>query len=102
MKISRLFILLVPCILLWIIGAYAANLQNEVAEAEELVQQAKSVGSLWRDTEKLVAKAKILIQAGKNSDAAALLYEARQQAELGYHQALNQTEDKLIPHYLLP
>lgn len=102
MKISRHSILLISCTLLLINGVYAANLQNELAKTEEIVQQAKSVGSLWRDTEKLVAKAKKLIQTGKHDDAAALLYEARQQAELAYHQTLNQAEDKLIPHYLLP
>ena len=102
MKISHLFILLLSCNLLLIHNGYATNLQNELTETEELVQQAKSVGSLWRDTEKLVAKAKDLIRTGKHKDAAALLNEAKQQAVLAYNQALNQTEDKLIPHYLLP
>lgn len=102
MKISHLFILLLSSNLIWIHDGYATNLQNELTETEELVQQAKSAGSLWRDTEKLVAKAKDLIQSGKHTDAAALLNEARQQAELAYHQALDQTEDNLIPHYLLP
>ena len=92
-------LLLLSC-LAWACTAYASEWQKEVSETEALITRAKSVGSLWRDTEKLLANAKELIAAGKQEQAEILLHEAGQQAELAYQQATTQPTKDIVPYYL--
>lgn len=84
----------------WTWPAYANEWQKEVSETEALITRAKSAGSLWRDTEKLLLQAKDLIAAGKQEQAEKLLHEAGQQAELAYQQATTQPIKDIVPYYL--
>lgn len=59
-------------------------------ETEHLVQQADTVGGLWRDTQKLISQAKKAHQQGDLPTAFKRLRKAKKQAELGYQQALEQ------------
>ncbi len=66
------------------------EVEQAIAAAEGARQQAASVGGEWRDTAKLIAKAKELAQAGQIQEAIALANRARRQGELGYEQALRE------------
>ncbi|HGG59789.1 MAG TPA: SoxXA-binding protein [Gammaproteobacteria bacterium] len=50
-------------------------------------KKAASVDGEWRDTGKLIKKAKALAEKGKTAEAIKLAKKAQQQGELGYAQA---------------
>ena len=95
----RILIVLLAC-LLWINSANASDWQTEIAETEALIAQAKSIGGMWRDTEKLLNQAKELYKNGNDLNAGELLKEAKQQANLGYQQMSKQSSNLFIPYYL--
>lgn len=75
--------------------------EQAIAAAESARQRAASVGGEWRDTAKLIAKAKELAQAGQTQEAIELAEQARRQGELGYEQALREQQAD-FPTYVLP
>lgn len=91
--------LVISC-LLWINIADASEWQAELAETENMITQAKTVGGLWRDTEKLLKKAKQLQTNGNLNEAKTLLLTAKQQAKLGHQQATSQLNNFVVPYYL--
>jgi nucleoid-associated protein YgaU len=62
--------------------------QAELAAAEAARKKAASVGGEWRDTGKILKKAKKALKAGKVDECIKLANKARRQGELGYAQAL--------------
>ena len=104
MQINSSFLYRLVCIvfftLFWLSSADATDWQIEMATTENLMAQARASGGLWRDTEKLLSEAKKLRESGKNEDAISTLLEAKQQAELAYRQAVEQSERDLLPYYL--
>ncbi|WP_232020247.1 LysM peptidoglycan-binding domain-containing protein [Sulfuriflexus mobilis] len=62
--------------------------QAELAAAEAARKKAASIGGEWRDTGKIIKKAKAALKAGDASKCVKLANQARRQAELGYAQAL--------------
>ena len=58
-------------------------------------KKAASVGGEWRDTSKMIKKAKALLAEGKTEEAKKLAEKAMQQGFLGYEQATAQSADNL-------
>ena len=88
------------------VGAVQAGDENQEAEfkaaiekADNARKKAASVGGEWRDTGKMIKKAKAA--AGKNdySSALKLAHDAYRQGELGYQQAMAE-KDVGFPDYL--
>ena len=102
MKVFVFLVLLLISSLHWAGDIHTEELQSDLSNIEALIEKSESVGGLWRDTNSLLTEAKKLIAAGRHDDAATLLYEVKQQAELSYHQAINQSKNNQIPYYLLP
>ncbi len=72
---------------------------QSIAAAEAARKKAASVGGEWRDTGKLIKKARAAAEKGENEKAVKLAKEARKQAELGYQQAMDQ-KNAGIPAYM--
>lgn len=66
----------------------SADALKAIEAAKAAIAKAKSVGGLWRDTEKMLKKAEEAAKAGDNAKAIKLANQAREQAEMGYNQAL--------------
>lgn len=62
--------------------------QSELAAAEAARKKAASIGGEWRDTGKIIKKAKAALKAGDVGKCVKLANQARRQAELAYAQAL--------------
>jgi len=63
-----------------------------IAAAEAARKKAASVGGEWRDTGKLIKKAKKALKAGDEAKALKLANKARIQGELGYAKILSERE----------
>lgn len=70
-----------------------------VAAADESRKKAASVDGEWRDTGKMIKKAKALAKEGKFDKAVKLANFAERQGKYGYEQAVSQKELKM-PSYL--
>ncbi len=79
--------------------ADAASFEEAVTAAEAARKNAASVGGEWRDTGKLIKKAKAAAEKGEYAKAIELAETARKQGELGYQQAMDQKNIGL-PTYL--
>jgi hypothetical protein len=79
--------------------ASTAKVQKLIDAAEAARKEAASVGGEWRDTGKMIAKAKDLLKSGDYVAAAKLANDAAKQGHLGYQQAVSQKELKM-PSYL--
>ena len=77
----------------------AAKVQKLIDAAEAARKEASSVGGEWRDTGKMIKKAKELLKKGDFVAAAKLANDAAKQGHLGYEQAVSQKELKM-PSYL--
>jgi hypothetical protein len=77
----------------------AKKVKNLIAAADDARKQAASVGGEWRDTGKMIKKAKALLEKGDFVAAAKLANKATKQGHLGYEQAMSQKELKM-PSYL--
>jgi hypothetical protein len=77
----------------------AAKVQKLIDAAEAARKEAASVGGEWRDTGKMIKKAKGLLDKGDYVAAAKLANEAAKQGHLGYEQAMSQKDIKM-PSYL--
>jgi hypothetical protein len=102
--------ILIPSLLAWVIGAGLVNtsmadevsaekVKNLIAAADDARKQAASVGGEWRDTGKMIKKAKALLEKGDFVTAAKLANQATKQGHLGYEQAMSQKELRM-PSYL--
>ena len=69
------------------------------AEADEARKKAASVGGEWRDTGKMLKKAKEAAAAGEHEKAMKLVNKAKKQGELGYEQAVSE-KDADLPDYI--
>ncbi|MCG8004328.1 MAG: SoxXA-binding protein [Candidatus Thiodiazotropha lotti] len=76
-----------------------AKVQKLIDAADAARKQAAEVGGEWRDTGKMIKKAKGLLKKGDFVAAAKLANKAAKQGHLGYEQAMSQKELKL-PSYL--
>ena len=76
-----------------------AKVQKLIDDAEAARKEAASVNGEWRDTGKMIKKAKALLKQGKHIEAAKLANEAAKQGHLGYQQAVSQ-KDLKMPSYL--
>ncbi|MCU7846355.1 MAG: SoxXA-binding protein [Candidatus Thiodiazotropha sp. (ex Monitilora ramsayi)] len=79
--------------------ASAAKVQKLIDAAEAARKEAASVNGEWRDTAKMIKKAKAKLAKGDYVGAAKLANEAAKQGHLGYEQAMSQKELKM-PSYL--
>ena len=77
----------------------AEKVQKLIDAADAARKEADSVGGEWRDTGKMIKKAKELLEKGDYVAAAKLANEAAKQGHLGYEQAVSQKELKM-PSYL--
>ncbi|MES9993134.1 MAG: hypothetical protein ABW098_14350 [Candidatus Thiodiazotropha sp.] len=77
----------------------AEKVSKLIEAADEARKQAASVGGEWRDTGKMIKKAKGLLEKGNFVEAAKLANKAAKQGHLGYEQAMAQKELKM-PSYL--
>jgi hypothetical protein len=77
----------------------AAKVQSLIDAAEAARKEAASVGGEWRDTAKMIAKAKALLEKGDFVAAAKQANDAAKQGHLGYEQAVSQ-KDLKMPSYL--
>jgi hypothetical protein len=83
------------------IACAADNTQalSSIAAAETAQKKAASVDGEWRDTGKIIKKAKAAQAEGKFDKAVKLANKAARQGELGYEQANSQRELQ-TPSYL--
>ncbi|MCU7918474.1 MAG: SoxXA-binding protein [Candidatus Thiodiazotropha sp. (ex Dulcina madagascariensis)] len=79
--------------------ASAAKVQKLIDAADAARKEAASVGGEWRDTGKMIKKAKALLSKGDYVAAAKLANDAAKQGHLGYEQAMSQKTLKM-PSYL--
>jgi hypothetical protein len=77
----------------------AAKVQKLIDDADAARKEAASVGGEWRDTGKMIKKAKELLKKGNFVKAAKLANDAAKQGHLGYQQAMSQRE-LTMPSYL--
>ncbi|MEJ2621183.1 MAG: SoxXA-binding protein [Candidatus Thiodiazotropha sp.] len=77
----------------------AAKVQKLIDAADSARKQAAEVGGEWRDTSKMIKKAKALLEKGDFVAAAKLANKAAKQGHLGYEQAMSQKE-LTLPSYL--
>jgi len=73
-------------------AADAASFKAAYDAAQAARKQAAAVGFEWRDTAKMLKKAKKLAKAGRFDKAQALAYEAQKQGELATAQAAEQAK----------
>lgn len=76
--------------------------QSAIDKAETSRQHAASVDGEWRDTGKIIKKAKAALQEGKFDQAIKLARKAERQGSYGYEQAISQKtqKDLTTPSYL--
>ena len=79
--------------------ASAEDYEKMMRAAEAAQAAAASVGGEWRDTGKMLDKAKKAASDGAYDKAIAIANQARQQGELGYKQALAE-KNAGFPSYL--
>lgn len=96
-------ILTVFASLCWLISVnVAAAVDNSKAaemikQAEDLTQQADSLGFQWRDTAQLITDAKSALETGDAATAEQLAQQAAMQSQAAIQQAKDQS--KVGPHF---
>jgi len=81
------------------VAASAADADAAIAAAEEARAKAASVDSEWRDTAKMIKKAKALTESGDIDGAIKLADQAKRQGENGYAQGVAE-KDAGFPDYV--
>lgn len=76
----------------------SADAEKAIAAAELARKRAASVDGEWRDTGKMVKKAKQAASSGDYAEAVRLADEARRQGDLGYEQALHEKNAGFPPY----
>jgi rhodanese-related sulfurtransferase len=79
----------------------AMEAEKAISAAEAARKKAASVDGEWRDTGKIIKKAKTAVKDGAFNQAIKLAKKAREQGEEGYSQAVSQQKLQ-IPSYLKP
>lgn len=77
-------------------GTGGPSYKELLAQAQTEIAKAKKMNYLWRDTEKLVKKAKAARADGDNPKAKKLLKKAIKQAQLAQQQAKDQANAKPV------
>ncbi|MEA3274176.1 MAG: rhodanese-like domain-containing protein [Pseudomonadota bacterium] len=77
-----------------------ATFEKSLTAAEEARKKAASAGGEWRDTGKIIKKAKAAAKEGDYAKAVKLADKAKRQGELGYEQAMDQ-KDAGMPAYMM-
>lgn len=77
----------------------AIKAKEAITAAMAARNKARSVEGEWRDTGKLIRKAKAAYKAGAYERAIKLAQDARIQGELGYAQAISQQELKMPSYF---
>ncbi len=80
-------------------GDDAAQFKQAIEKAEAAEKKAGSVKGEWRDTGKIIKKAKAAAKKGDYGKAIKLANTAYRQGELGYQQAVEQ-KDAGFPSYM--
>lgn len=80
-------------------GDQAAEFAAAISKAESAQKKASSVKGEWRDTGKIIKKAKAAAKKGDYTNALKLANDAYRQGELGYQQAISQ-KDAGFPAYM--
>ncbi len=78
--------------------ADAAMASEAIAKAEAARKKAASVNGEWRDTGKFIKNAKKAAEAGDYAKAVRLAKKAENEGNLGYQQAVSQSELKIPPY----
>ncbi len=81
-------------------GATKIQALDAIAAAEQARQRAAAIGGEWRDTGKLIKKAKQSLEAHLYTQAVELANQARLQGKLGYEQAMRQ-RNAGFPQYMI-
>lgn len=77
----------------------AEAFEKAITSADAARKKAASVGGEWRDTGKLIKKARAAAEKGDYEKAVKLANTAKMQGEAGYQQAMDQ-KDAGLPSYL--
>ena len=80
-------------------GLCAASVGDMIANADKARKKAASVSGEWRDTKKMIKKAKGMMEKGECGKALKIAKKAKQQGELGYEQAVSQKELKMPAYF---
>lgn len=72
--------------------ASKSDYEQALAEANAAVEKAKSVGGEWRDTGKLIKKAKAAAGKGDYAQAVKFADKAKLHSDIGYQQAINEQD----------
>jgi|GEM_PF-953175 len=104
MTIKQIFILILVCLGLCantfvIASTDKSQAEAAIAAAEKARKKAGSVSGEWRDTAKLIKKAKGALKEGNYEKAMQLAKKAEHEGKMGYEQALAQQKLRL-PAYL--
>lgn len=75
------------------------NPQEAIEQAKQAQDKAASLNGGWVTTDKLIQQAEAALAKGEDNKAVALAEEAKQDAELAYAQAKNQSEHWSVPPY---
>ena len=67
-----------------------ADYPTLVKQAKASIKKAKSVGSVWRDSEKFLKKAAKAEKAGNMDDAIKLAKKAKMEGDLAYKQGMDE------------
>lgn len=65
------------------------SVEAAIASAEAAMKKTDSLGSGWRDTEKMIKEAKAALEKGELSSALKLAKTAQEEAKLGEQQAMD-------------
>ena len=76
----------------------AESANSAIAAADAARKKASSVGGEWRDTGKMIKKAKGAVKSKDYATAVKLAVKAREQGEMGYEQAISQKNLSLPPY----
>jgi hypothetical protein len=71
-------------------SAIPADVSQAINEAVAAREKAGSVGGEWRDTSKIIGKAKAAAKAGEYDKAKKLAHQARREGELGHAQVMHE------------
>ena len=105
LKVLGLALLLGVCLSAQAVQAAPANeamiakAQKMIDDADQARKKAASINGEWRDTAKIIKKARMTLKKGDYVTAMKLAAQAHNQGVLGYQQAMSQQELKM-PSYL--
>ena len=75
-------------------GGGSADVETATKDAEAAIKKAASVDGKWRDTQKILKKAKATAAKGDTADAMKLAKKAKFEGDMGYQQAMDEKDAK--------